>query len=152
MFALLHHRTLRIAALLLATGIPLAACDDDPVEAEPEPEVATLRLTVGTQVVTVNVESGTVTGGPITLPVGARTVQAEFLRADGTPDPIVTATAFRLDVTPTSTAVVTFARTSAFSGTLTGLQSGQSTPVAFALFHLEEQHNEFSRPVTVQVQ
>jgi hypothetical protein len=68
------------------------------------------------------------------------------------PEPLVTSTTFRLDVTPVNPAIVSFARTGAFAGTLTGAGSGQSTSVTFGLFHLEHGHEEFEWPVVIQVQ
>ena len=136
-----------VLALALMTG----ACGDDPVNEEPEPDVATMRLVVGTQTITVNANSGAVVGGPIVLPVNTNvTVTATFLRADGTADPLVTATKFDLDVTP-ALGNVTFTRTGPFTGTLRGTVVG-STVVQFGLLHLAEGHNEFEYNVAVTVQ
>lgn len=136
-----------VLALALMTG----ACGDDPVNEEPEPDVATMRLVVGTQTITVNANSGAVVGGPIVLPVNTNvTVTATFLRADGTADPLVTATTFDLDVTP-ALGNVTFTRTGPFTGTLRGTVVG-STVVQFGLLHLAEGHNEFEYNVAVTVQ
>jgi len=140
----------RFAVLVLAMGA-VTACSDT-VEPEEEPEVATMRLIFGNQTVNVNAATGAVTGGPVVIPVGNTTVRAEFFLSNGQPEPLVTASLFRLDVSPANTALVTFARTGAFSGTLSGLVSGQSTAVTFELFHLEENHGEFDWPVTVTVQ
>lgn len=144
-------RRLFMTPLAVAASLTLGACDDDPVEIEEEPDVQQLRIQVAAQTVMVNVLSGAVTGGPIRLTAGIpAAVSVQFLGANGTPDPLVTASDFRLDVT-SSTPTVTFARQSAFAGTLTGTQSGSVGTVKFSLFHLGEQHTELDREVAVQV-
>jgi hypothetical protein len=136
---------------ILAVLVIGVACDDDePVE--PEPEVAVFRLIFPGAVpdtVFVDAETGAVTSGPITISVNSA-FTAQFLKDDGTPETIVNDASFRLDVTPTNTAIVTFTRTSPFSGTLNKVTTG-STSISFALFHLEEMHNEFSWPVPITV-
>jgi hypothetical protein len=136
---------------VLAFALITSACGDDPVNEEPEPDVATMRLVVGTQSITVNANSGAVVGGPIVLPVNTNVgVTATFLRADGSPDPLVTATTFDLDVAP-AVGNVTFTRTGPFTGTLRGTVVG-STVVQFGLLHLAAGHNEFEYNVAVTVQ
>ena len=147
--AMLRRRTL--LAMLFVSTFTVSACGDDGVEPEPEPEVATLRLVIGTQTVSVNVASGAVTGGPVIIARGNTNVTATFLRADGSAEPLVTGTLFRLDASSSNSAVVTYTSTGPFTGTLNGLQAGTGT-VTFALFHLEEGHNEWSRGVSIQVQ
>src|SRR5688572_27945486 len=112
-------RGFRFAFALLALAVPTAGCDDDPVEPEEEPEVAVMRLTVGSQTINVNAETGAVTGGPIIIATGGSgtTLSATFLRDDGQPDPLVVTADFRLDATPANTAIVTFTRTGSFAGT-----------------------------------
>ena len=144
------RRNAPFAAVLALTAFAMPGCDDS-VEPEPEPEVETLRLTIGTQTVSVNIDSGVITGGPVVIQRGNTNLLAVFLRADGTPDPLVTATTFRLEVTSSNNAVLTFTRSGPFTGTLNGLQAGTAT-VSFALFHLEENHNEWERSVSIQVQ
>jgi hypothetical protein len=140
-----------LAAILLL-ALTAAGCNDSGTEPDDdEPNVATMRLTVGQQTINVNARTGAVTGGPIVIPVGNTAVSAQFLLDNGQPDPVATSASFRLDVDPANTQVVTFARTSAFAGTLQGLQAG-STTILFGLFHLGEGHEEFEWPVPVQVQ
>jgi hypothetical protein len=111
-----------------------------------------MRLTVGASSVEVE-EDGTVTGGPLMVPAGNSTLTVEWLRADGTDDPLVTDEEFQLIATVSNTAVLTATRVDAFSFTINGLQAGQSTTVEFALFHIEEQHEDFGPfTVTLQVQ
>lgn len=135
-------------ALSLATG----ACGDDPMvmDEEEEPEVAIMRLTVGTQTIDVG-ETGTVTGGPIAIPVGSTAVSVVWLKADGTPEDIVDDVEFQLNVDSNNTSVVTFSRTDAFSGSLVGVGAG-STTLDFSLFHKLEMHEDFGPfPVSVTV-
>jgi hypothetical protein len=139
-------------APVLAFAMITSACGSDPVNEEPEPDVATMRLVVGTQTISVNANNGAVTGGPIVLAANTNVpVTATFLRADGLPDPLVTATTFDLDVVVPVGGGVTFTRTGAFAGTLRGTVAG-STTVRFGLLHLAEGHNEFEHNVAVTVQ
>jgi hypothetical protein len=134
----------------VALGVAASGCNSG-TEPEEEPEVATMRLVVGSQTINVNARTGVVTGGPIVLAPGATAgVTAQFLLADGAPEPLVTDASFRLDATPANTGIVAFSRTGPFAGTLSGVAAG-STTVVFGLFHLEEGHEEFEWPVAVQV-
>ena len=145
--SLLSHRSALVAVTLL-TAMGGAACSADE---EAEPDVASLRLTVGNQTINVS-DNGTVTGGPITLTAGGNaTVTAAFLNAAGTQDPIAHGADFQLNATPASTATVTFARTGAFTGTLNGVAAGTTT-LEVSLFHTVEMHADFGPfdvPVTV---
>jgi hypothetical protein len=134
-----------LAALVIGVG-----CEEDPAP-EPEPEVETLRIVFPSlnDTVFVNVTTGVVTSGPITIAANAD-FTAQFLKLDGSVETIVTDAEFRLDVTPANTGVVTFGRSSAFAGTLNKVAAGATT-INFALFHLVEQHNEFDRPVAITV-
>jgi hypothetical protein len=148
------RRALGLSALFIATAFATGCDDDDdPVEPPDEPEVATIRMTIGAQTVTVDTDNGTVTGGPILVPVGGAgsTITAEFLRADGQPDPVVTEADFVFRVFPADESVLTYTETSAFEGTLTGLQAGPTT-MDVDLFHIPADHAEFGPfpiPVTV---
>jgi hypothetical protein len=148
MLSSLRRRSLR-AAFLFAIVPAIAACDDDPIEPE-EDLPAEMRLTVGSQTVTVT-DAGTVTGGPIALGVGAATLTAVFLDADGQVMNIPS-DELELRVVPANSGIVTFIRSSAFAGTLTGITVG-STSISVSLYHFEEEHNDFGEfpvPVTVQ--
>jgi len=141
----------RAAALSLIALTALAACDDSPTdEGDPAESVVAMRLTVGTQTITIN-ESGTVTGGPIVLPRGNTVISAVFLDAGNA---IVAGldAEFRLEVTTDNAGIATFTRLGTFNGTLTGVAVGQTT-LRFALFHVEEDHEDFGFfgvPTTVQ--
>lgn len=135
---------------VLGLTLLTTACNKKTTEPNDEPAVTTMRLVVGTQTVNVNASNGAVTGGPIVLAANTNVaVAVTFLRSDGSPDPLVTATTFRMDATPAN-ANVTFTRTGPFAGTLRGTVSGATT-IEFALFHLAEGHNEFDFDVPVTV-
>ena len=137
------RRGISWAALL---GMVLVAgCSE---EEEQEPEVDTMRIVIGNT--TVNFAGGTCTPSPatVTIPTTGAAVAATFLRDDGSPDPLVTAGVFELDVEPAAR----FTRTSPFAGTISGGQPGQTT-FSFSLLHIEEQHEDYGPcqlPVTVQ--
>ena len=150
------RRTAQVLSLALLPTIAVACSDDELVSPVGEPQVATMRLTVttpaGTSTVNVS-ENGTVTGGPLLI-ANNGTLTAQFLRADGTPDPIAAGFGFELRVTPAAPANLTFTRTGQFGGTLTitGLASNATTTAQFALFHTEEAHEDFGPfPVTMRV-
>lgn len=149
MLTTISLRSTRRLALALVAATALVACgDDDPVEPDPEPEVASVRLTVGATSVTV-----TTTSSPtLTVASGTNAVTAEWLRADGSVESIVTDAEFDLRITQTSGTNLTWTPTGARSGTLVvaGLAAGASTAAQVALFHKAEQHTDFG-PLTFTV-
>lgn len=128
------------ASLVLAMGV--AACGGD--DEDDEPDVATMRITIGQTVVDF---PGTCTPSvaTVTIPQAGASVSASFLRGDGSPDPVVTADKFELKVEPAAR----FTRATAFTGTLSGGAPGTAS-VSFALFHKEEQHEDFG-PCSVNI-
>jgi hypothetical protein len=149
----MHSKLLRLIAPTLAlfpVALAFGACSNATDEGA-EPEVVMMRLTIGAQTITVS-DNGTVTGGPIAITAtGTVTVSAQFLRDDGTPDPLVTDALFQLNADPANAGIVTFSRTGAFTGTLTGVSAG-STTIEFSLFHISEGHEDFGPfPVPVEV-
>lgn len=135
-----------VAAVLLSAFA--TACKESTDPGEEEPEVASVRLTVGTSTVTV-AENGAVTGGPLRLTTADQGLTATFLKADGSVESLVTSAEFRLDVTGGTG--VTFTRTGAFAGNIRGT-AGTNTSVNVSLFHLIENHADFGPfPVAVQV-
>jgi hypothetical protein len=126
-----------VAFALMVPVFALAACDEDPEdEGDPADEIEFVRLTVSTQSVTIN-SAGTATGGPITIARNASgTVTATFLRANNTT--VTLPGQFEIRLTPQ--AGLTFARTSAFSGTLTAGATAGTVPVSVELFHTGENH------------
>jgi hypothetical protein len=135
-----HTRQLTVA---LIAAFAMAACsDDDPTEPpEEEPEVAAVRLTVGANNVTVS----TTSSPTLDVASGANTVTAQWLKADGSVETIVTDAEFELRIAPATGTNPTFVTSGAFGGTLTvsGLSGGQTAAVRVSLFHKEEQHDDF---------
>ncbi len=145
----MFHQSKAGTLLLIPLSLMLAACNSTTPEEE-EPEVETLRIIMGTDTVDI-ASNGTVTGGPIDLGVGNTAFTVQWLKADGTPESLVTAAEFQLNVDSDNTAVATFSRTSAFAGNLVGVAAG-STTLEFSLFHLAEAHEDFGpHPVSVTV-
>jgi hypothetical protein len=134
---------------LLAVSLTATACNDDSTGPEPEPAVTQMRLTFG------NGQTLTLTGTStptLRIPVGATTVTAQFLRADGSVDPVATAPTFRLRVIAPS-GNISYAQnaTNAFAGTLTATTATNTPiPVTFGLLHVAEDHTDFG-PLTVQI-
>lgn len=128
-------RALWVLPLALALGV--TACNDDPTEPE-EPEIGTMRLTVGTQTLTY-----TEGGGPTTLMIsGASTpVSATFLDSGGAALTL-DGTEFEIQLIPANTGVLTFNRTTPFSGTLNRVSAG-TTVVQIGVFHKLEGHFDF---------
>jgi len=137
----------KLIAASFVLALAAGACNES-TDPEPEPEVATMRLTIGAQTINVNAETGAVTGGPITIGSGNTAVSVQWLKDDGSPEAIVTEADFELAVTSGNTAIVSFSRTGAFTGNLVGGTNG-STTLTFGLFHLGEGHEEFEWPVPV---
>jgi len=116
-----------------------------------EASVSSVRLTVGTQTITIT-SAGAVTGGPVTITrPAAAPISAVFLNAAGSQDPVAHGGNFQLNATPVDTTVLTFTRSSAFAGTLTGVAAG-STNLGISLFHVTGGDNDFGPfPVPVVV-
>lgn len=138
-------------AVLIATLLATASCDSDVIDGfiDGEPNVGTMRISTGTQSITIN-SAGNVTGGPLTLGSGSTVnVIATFFTPDGVQDPNVTQASFQLNVT--SSNLVTFQRNNVnpFAGTLTAGARG-TTQLTFSLYDLEEQQEKFG-PFTATV-
>ncbi len=152
--------TLVALALALAVG----ACDDTDPVGEAEPDIVTMRITVGTAApATVNVTvDGCVESGPIMIPINTTVpITVVFLDAAGQPDPIASdPTVFRLtgsdaphgaEPAPTPATIV-WARTGQFAGTLRGSAATTTGSVFFSAFHEEEGHEDAGPcevPITV---
>lgn len=140
--------------LVLAASLVLGACSDDPTEPEEEPEVQTLTLTVGGSSITIDKTTGAASGN-LVVPAGTSTVAAQWKRADGSNESLITSDEFELRIVPTAAANLTWTPTGAFGGTLvvTGLASNATTTARASLLHKEEQHEDFGPyTFTVRVQ
>jgi len=147
---------IRPVLVVAAAAIAFGGCKKKSTEVEQEPEVATMRLTIGTgataQTVNVNAATGVVTGGPISIKVNtATTIAATWLKADGSTDAIASTSEFQLNIAGLSPTSITFARTGDFTGTLTGTATTTSGTGMFSLFHKGEGHEEFEWAVTIHV-
>jgi hypothetical protein len=142
-----------LLALSLVSLVAAPACDSSPTTGaeDPEANVASVRLTVGSQTLTVS-DTGAVTGGPITITrPTAPTITASFLNVAGSPDAVAHGGNFQLNASPANTSTLTFMRSSAFAGTLTGVAAG-STNLNVSLFHTTGGDNDFGPfPVPVVV-
>ena len=137
----MRTRFTSVLSRLALISLVAVSCDDDPAdEGDPAEAVVAMRLTVGTQTITVD-GFGNVSGGPITIPVGTTPITGAFLDAAGQ---VVTGldAEFRLDVITNDANVATFAATGTFAGNLLGVAAGQTT-LRFALYHIEEDHEDF---------
>jgi hypothetical protein len=135
--------------LVVPIVLASSGCEDDPIGVV-EPDIAVLRLTIGTQIVEITEATGAATNLPIRIPLGATTITATPFRADGTPDPHVNARDFVLSVTPANATLVTFTRGTTLNGTLNGLVRG-STTVTIEITHGD--HADFgphSVAITIQ--
>lgn len=141
-------RTLRAAATLALVGFA-AACDGSSTTSDPEPNVATVRVTVGAQVVNIS-ETGQQTG-TLTIAQGTTPVTVAWLRADGSVDPVVNSEDFEVRMIAQGSSGITFTPAGPFAGTLSATSSGQKV-VKVQLFHLEEAHDEFGQNLTLTVQ
>lgn len=153
-------RTLTL--LPLATMLALGACKDT-TDPHGEPDVASLRLTLGGtggQVVTIASNPGcAVTGGPITIVANqSRSITATFLNAAGEPDPVandpndfvLAGGQGQQNPTPTP-ASITFSRTGPFAGILLGTTATTGS-MFVSLLHPQEGHEDWgpcSVPITV---
>lgn len=136
----------RFAALAVAAvALSAAACKED--AGHHGAEVDFMRITIaGQPAVTVN-STGTASGTLSITQGMATTFTVEFLDAtmqDALGDE---ADEFQANVSPG--AGITFARTGAFTGTLTGAAPG-TVAVSFAMFHLADSEEEFG-PFSVDV-
>jgi hypothetical protein len=142
------RRSSAIALTFLALGAFNACSDDDPVEPDEEPEVASLRLTVGTNSVTIS----TTQSPTLNVASGSNNVTAEWLKADGTVETRVTDAEFELRIAQATGSNLTWTPSSARAGTLvvTGLSGGATAAAQVSLFHKEEQHDDFG-PLTFTI-
>jgi hypothetical protein len=141
------RRSLRSVAALALLSIA-AACKDS-TGSDPEPQIASVRVTVGAQVVTIS-ETGQQTG-TLTVPRASTPVTVAWLRADGSADPVVNSQDFEVRMIAQGSTGISFTPAGPFAGTLAATTSGQKT-VRVQLYHLAEQHDEFGQNLTLTVQ
>lgn len=140
---------LPLAAMLVAVTM-LGCGDDAATDPEDTPDIATMRLIVAADTVSV-ADDGSVTGGPFSV-TGTVDIAAEFLDTNGELATDLDATRYELQGAPEDDTVVTFTLTDGFAGTLTGLLAGESTTVDFSLYDTDEGTDLFGPfGVTVEV-
>jgi hypothetical protein len=155
LLSLAVRRSLFAFSVIALPGL-VAACDDDPVEPDPEPTFNRVEFTIvgggQTRVVTVSTTGQQV--GTANLPAGTTTatLSARFLNADNSVDQNVTAADFELRLESSNPAGITFTLGAgqSFSGTVGGLTDGTRVLV-MQLFHLGEGHEDFEQPLTLQI-
>lgn len=143
---------MRRSALALLSLALLVACESDVLDGLiDEPNVASMRIVLGTQAININCTNGT-TSGPITLSQGAMiNLSATFFTPDGDVDPNVTQASFQLNVTTGGSVGFQRNNVNPFAGTLTAGGAGTSQTL-FALYNIETQQNECGPwPVTTVV-
>ena len=137
-------RRLAFVPLLAAVAL-LSACDDDPTNGDDDPgeRVESFRITIAgnSGPLTLNA-SGTPVSGPNPLIVsGTRAITVEFLDASGNSLNSQLEGDFEARIESANGALVTFARTGAFAGTVTRMGVG-TTQLRISLYHTEENHVE----------
>jgi len=140
--------TFRIAAVLSVLAFA-ASCDSDSTgpDDEDEPEVTQMRITFGAQSFTFTGAQGEARA--VRVPVGTTAVSVQWLRADGTVDPIAVTPTFTLRVTGANGVTFTNSAAQSFSGTLTA-PAVTNAPVQFELLHVAENHPDFG-PLTINI-
>jgi hypothetical protein len=111
------------------------ACDDSSTDPETAPDVATMQLMLDSDTITI-AHDGSVTGGPAVIS-GTVDIAAEFLDTEGELADDVTDDRYEIAGSDDEN-IVTFTLTDGFAGGLTGLLSGESTTVSFALYDTEQ--------------
>jgi hypothetical protein len=165
-FRFLAPRATRLLAAL-SLALAAAACDNNPLFVEPKLATTSIVLTVAgggalPQTLTWTTATGAVVPARITLPTivlptgtlgTARTVTAQFLRANGTSDPVVTAGDYRLDFDVASGNSATIAKTGSFGATITTGTTDGNTVLTMRLVNVSEARTEYtSSQVSLQVQ
>lgn len=137
-------RGLFIVAALV--GLSGSVCPDF----SSQPALATMLIYFpGNDTVIVNIEDGMVQSGPAEI-FGDTDISVEFFAANGEPDGRLTELAYRVDVTPADTTLLTFTRFSGFSGTL-NKKGGGSTSIMFGLFNLTTGAYLFQWPIDINI-
>ena len=152
------RRTVRLGAVLLAVG-SVAACDENPVGDDDEPNVESAVVTItggGSTAQTVTLRRTGGTTPSVNIPTNSsRTITVEWRRPDGSRETRIENGEQQMEVNTSGAAGVTFVRSTtspAFEGTLTATQAGSRT-ITIRLYHAEEDHADFpAQPLTLNVQ
>jgi len=140
MFKMTRWNRSLLFAPLLATAALVAACDDDSTEPEDDPADAIVEMRLNIASVTVTIDrGGNVTPGQLNFGPGIGTISATFVDSEGAT--VTGLDEFELRVT-FDDPFMTYESTGPFTGTLTNVSAG-TTQVRFALYHIEEMHEDF---------
>jgi hypothetical protein len=129
------------------------ACEEVPtIVRQPRIDLQTLRIIVPSKNDTILLDafSGQVTSGPIMTTDTNTAFVAQFLKADGNPQPLVTETDYRLDVRAENVNVVTYVPGTGFAGTLHRVNAGATT-IVFILVNRSDNIQEFVRGIPITV-
>src|SRR5687767_15960498 len=116
-----ERRVSRAAVFLVACLAVYSACEEVPsIIRMPRIDLQTVRIVVPSlnDTILMDAFTGQVTSGPIFTTAVNTDFVAQFLKADGNPQPLVTDVAYRLDVRAENQNIVTFVSTGPFAGTL----------------------------------
>lgn len=151
-------RRFTAATLLLTSAIAsgaLAGCNTGTDNSVLEPDIHKL-------VITVHGESGVLdqsfpataatngfAGATAEVDLGLITFDATFFRTDGSREANVTSNDFEIRVSSSANGQVlppgiSFERSGAFSGRITGLQPDQTVALYFSVYHLSQGHDDFN--------
>lgn len=142
--------------LTLVSMLAIGACgagQTDPVATEPD--VATMILNLNSDVDFTATANGFQLQTLTIDNLGFTINSAEFLNRDGEPDPVINLEDFRLGVAGDANggplpSGVSFTRAGPFSGSVAGIQEGQTILVYFSLSHIGAEHDDFG-PVALTV-
>ncbi len=143
----------KLIAPLLALAFVATGCTTDEGGTGPsriKPNISIVRLAISGKTINITHPGNVATGGPISLALNATSqLTGQFLRTNGSPDPLVVAPDFEMRVQPSSTNVI-FTRTGSFSGTVRGTVIGNYT-LTIQLRSLEANVNDavVSIPISI---
>jgi hypothetical protein len=141
-------RGLRLASML-ALLIVASSCGKDTTEEEPEPNVVSVRLTIGS--VTKTLSGAASEDNTFTIARGANAVTAVWLTTGGGVDPVATTAKFTLKIVPGNSAITyTPSATQSFTGTLNVASAVTNATAQYSLFHVAEGHEDFG-PFTIKI-
>jgi hypothetical protein len=158
MFSMTRRSRRPLLLCTALTAFAASACGDDSTPPEPEPEIATIRVTVGTSTpVDINTTANPwVYSGTITLVANqANAVSFRFLGADGQDEPIIAAERANIELRLENLAAgwgftATGGSGATFTATITPTGTGSFIPL-LRLVNAEHGHDEVNHVINVTV-